>query len=54
LIAAAVAGGAGYYFKILRPKKLAEDSGADEFEDDPDYDGEYDDPADGEEGGGER
>lgn len=51
LIAAVAVGGAGYYFKILHPKKLAAESGADEFEDDPDYDGDYDDTEDGEEGG---
>ena len=50
VIAVVIVGGVGYYFKILRPKQLAERGGAEEFEDDPDYD-DYDDTGDSEEGG---
>jgi len=49
IIAAIVAGGAGYYFKILKPKRQASDmdddyDGDDEdYDDEPDYSGDSDD-----------
>ena len=51
VVAAIAVGGAGYYFKILRPKKQAGAGDADDYDEDDgsDYDdGDYDDP--GEEG----
>jgi hypothetical protein len=38
IIVAIAAGGTGYYFKILRPKQLAEDDDDEDYEDDTDED----------------
>jgi hypothetical protein len=54
VIAAIAVGGAGYYFKIVRPKQRAADSddGIDDYEDgDSEYEEDYGDP--GEDGDGE-
>jgi hypothetical protein len=55
ILAALAAGGAGYYFKILRPKRLAtEPDGDGEYEDEPECgDGEETDAYDDERGNGE-
>jgi hypothetical protein len=59
ILAALAAGGTGYYFKILRPKRLAaEPDDAGEYEDDPEdggdfYDGAEKDAYDDERGNGE-
>jgi hypothetical protein len=48
IIAGLAAGGAGYYFKILRPKRLAAETDDDggEYEDDIDENDDFDDDAD--------
>jgi hypothetical protein len=54
VIGVIVVGGAGYYFKIVKPKKqAADDGGYDDYDEDADYGEDYGESGAGEDGDGE-